>query len=160
MIEAPGRLPAGEVVALAAAGRKLAAVRVLVAGLARGGKAQKRPVRILDLDLPALHGGDMLRVVALRAAQVRMPALQRIPGLAMIELVLHRRPADDVEIHAVMLGMAPCAVDVPFCQVRDPAMIAGAPRDALPDFRVAIQAAQPGAARPEDMAVGAADGTA
>ena len=65
----------------------------------------------------------MARVMALLAMQSGMAPDQRIAGLAVVEFVLGGGPADDVEVLAVVFGMATRAIDVSLGPVDHPSVI-------------------------------------
>src|SRR5205814_6796093 len=108
VVERGGRLPRLLVVALLALGRELPPVLVEVAGVAAGGGAQegrflRKPVEQLAYG----SVGDEGALVAVVAAHLGggMPALERPPGLLVIETVAATLPLAHREVLAAVIGV-------------------------------------------------------
>lgn len=105
-------------------------------------QAQQGMVAIPHPDGDALRLHDVLRIVAAVASQAGVLAHQRIAGLAMIELALRRVPFDDVEVLAVMLGVAAGAVFVKLRVLYHPRVISAAFGNTGANLYVTTQAAE------------------
>lgn len=78
---------------------------VFVALRALARHTQEGPLQILHLDAVALDFGDGRRVVALRAFQRRVLALERVTCGRVMEPARRWIPLNEVEIFTVVLGV-------------------------------------------------------
>ena len=106
VIELRHALPVREGVTGGAVFAQLADVLVDVAAQTIPCKSQERPVQIFNDDVVPLRCGDMLRRVALFAAEARMAPFQRVSRLVVVEGLKAGLPVDQAEIHAIVLRMA------------------------------------------------------
>lgn len=150
------RLPIDEVVARSAILAQPSLVLILVASHARRGKAEIGPAGIFDLDRGAFLGRNVRGIMALRALQPSMLALENVPGLFVIEGL--GIPLDQREIFTIVLGMTAGALLAGTARNvvgRMQALVSG---EAGSDFRVTIKAFE-GSLTAEFMASGAIGGT-
>jgi hypothetical protein len=85
---------------------ELPSMFVRMAGTALPAQAEIRPLEVFHPDGHPLRQLHARRIVASRAGQSGVPAIQRISGLAMIELVDTDVPANGNKLLAVMLRVA------------------------------------------------------
>jgi hypothetical protein len=112
MIKPSDVLPGGRHVAALASFAYLPLVFVLVARGAVAAESEVSPLEIFDQDLGAERCRDVLRIVALRALQSIVAAVQRVPGLTVIEVVEAHVPADGDEVLAIMIRVTLGAMSV------------------------------------------------
>lgn len=106
MIETRNGLPVVEAVALRAILTQSPAMCIFVAGNAVLRESQEGAIQILSLQTGTFCGEDMGGVVALPTRERRMFSLQRVARLVVVEGLLRRLPMNDLEIDAVVLGVA------------------------------------------------------
>jgi hypothetical protein len=152
MIEAGGLLPALHGVAVSAVGAQLPAMDVGVAGGALLRESEIRAIQVLHPNAGMIEPGNDMRVVASVAGKTCMLSNQRITGLPMIEFRGRRFPLDDVEVNAVVLGVAPRTVFNGSGTFDHRRVIPVSRREALPDLLVAAQTLQAGRSGTENMA--------
>ena len=85
---------------------QLAVVLVDVAAQAIAGEAEKCLVQIFQHDSVPLGRGDVLGRVALLAFEARVAAFERVTGLGVVKILEAGLPVDEIEIDAVVFGMA------------------------------------------------------
>lgn len=139
MIKVADRFPIVEAVALRTVLAQPAAMCIRMASSALARKAEKRPVKILYLDSSSLGLRNVRRVVALLASEAGVFPFQRISGLSVIESLLRRFPVNDLEVFAVVLGMATDALLVTGLRHQG-SVITPTRRNALSNFGVALEA--------------------
>ena len=155
VIKTRSRLPGFDRVAAGAIGPELTPVLVCMTGSAGRGDAQIGVVQVLHLDARTIGLQNPLRVMAALAGESCMLASQRVASLPMIELASRRLPFDDVEIFAVMLGVAARAVLPAIRVLHHPCVKAAAGLNPLPDLSVATEASQARRSSSESVTRGA-----
>ena len=120
MIECFYGFPVVVIVAGLALCAQLAFVMVLMTGEAGRVQTFERPRQIVNHDDFSVCRGDVLRVMALFAFQLRVLAEEHIPGLLMIEFIFGGIPLEDTEVLAVVLGVASGAIGIAFAAVGHP----------------------------------------
>ena len=151
VIERLDRRPVRKAVASLAVGTELTRVAVFVTGQAGGVQPLESASRT-DHDVLAVGFGNMPGIVALRTLQRGVPPLQGVAGLAVVEVVLRRRPANDSEVLAVVLGVAARAIEIAGCAVDDSPVVALVLRHQRVNLQMAGGTAQLGRACAEDVA--------
>ena len=131
--------PVGDIVAALAIRSQLAFVEIGVATDAVLRKPQEGRREILLFDQRALGGDDMRGRVAFLAFEGGMFLRQRIPGLAMIELLLRWVPMHESEVYAVVLQVAAHAIPAVGILHAQLCVKSPAHRQALGDLLVAIE---------------------
>lgn len=117
MIECFYGFPVVVIVAGLAFGAQLAFVMVLMTREAGRVQAFERPRQIVNHDDFSVCHGDVLRVMALFAFQLRVLAEEHITGLLMIEFIFGGIPLEDAEVLAVVLGVASGAIGIPLAAI-------------------------------------------
>jgi hypothetical protein len=119
---------------------ELPAMFILMTGDALRGQAQEGPIPVLDLEGAEFFRRDKFLTVALLAGQGGVLALQGIPRLVVVESVPAARPGYNGERAPEVLGVASDAI-LPRVRLIDHTCVVTATiRQALLDFRMAIQA--------------------
>ena len=106
MVKLRDILPVFKIVALLAILSQAAAMLIFMAVHAIGRDAEKSSGLVSNLDGKHFIGLDVGRGVAAVARESGMLALQVVAGLTVVETGRRRRPFDDFEIFAVVLGVA------------------------------------------------------
>jgi hypothetical protein len=152
MVEVFGCFPVLHVVALGALVAELAFVRIVVAGLAKGGKSEIGFGEIFILDERAVCGDHVGRRVALFARQRRVLPLQVVARQAMIEFFPRRLPMDKIVILPIVFQVTANAILPVRILHLQPRVISMVSRNRLRHFLVTIEALKGGSAGPERMA--------
>ena len=84
-----------------------ARVRILMARNAIFRQAQPGFGEVSKFDLGSLCRTNMCRCVALFARDAGVLAFEQVPGLTVIEAIERNVPMDQIEVHAIVFGMAP-----------------------------------------------------
>lgn len=106
-----GRLfPGFKAVAAPAVTSELAAMHILMAAATLRPEPQKRPRQVLYPDHASLCRVDEPGLMALRARQASVLALEHIARLGVIEIFAPSFPFDDIQLAPVMLGVAAHAI--------------------------------------------------
>jgi hypothetical protein len=156
--ETRGRLPGVERVAAGAMGIELAAVFVAVAGSAVAGQAEIGAIQILEEDASAGRWRNIVGFVALVAGDGGVTAFERVAGLAVVEGFAVGLPMDELEIRAVVFGMAFGALGPGDVRGEEGGMQAAVFREALANLGVALEAFEDARAAAEVVALGAVGG--
>ena len=106
MIEAWGRLPACQSVALRAVSAELSAVLIRMTAHAITRQTQIRAVQIFDLNTRTPGRWNVLSIVTFLAGYSRMFSFEWITRLTVVQGFAVRIPVNHIEIHAVMIGVA------------------------------------------------------
>jgi len=100
------RFPVREIVALRTVRPQPAGVRIFMAGDTILRSAQVSAGQVLDLDQWPIRGADVRWGVALLAGHSGVLALEGVAGLAVVKRGSRRVPANQVEIHTIVVRMA------------------------------------------------------
>jgi hypothetical protein len=112
MVEPGDILPIGGDVAALAGAAQLALVHVLVAGGAIPAQTQVGTLQVLDQNVSAGGGRNVVGIVALTAFEMRVAPVQRVAGFPVIEFVERHIPVDRNKVLAVVVGVALDALHV------------------------------------------------
>src|ERR1035438_9593140 len=137
MVEPGDILPIGGDVAALAGAAQLALVHVLVAGGAIPAQTQVGMLQVLDQNVAALSGRNVLGIMALSALEVRVAPVQRIAGFPVIEFVERHIPVDGNKVLAVVVGMALDALGVRRSFVHERGVKTAVGGEPLADFGMA-----------------------
>jgi hypothetical protein len=105
-------------------------------------QAFKGPVQILHQDTLTVCLSYVTGVVALLASQAGVTSLQKISGSSVIELRFRFGPLKDLEVFAIVLGVAACAIQIALARIDGTPVITFALRDQNANLLVTRQAAQ------------------
>jgi hypothetical protein len=139
---------------------ELAAMLVGMARGAFGGKAQPGAAKIAHADGRPRGFGDVIRRVAARAGQASVFALQRIPGLPMVELFDGTAPTEDNGAAAHVFSMAASTILNTLSVVNHAGVVPGVVGQTITNLRVTLQALQACHARAEHVTPGTIRGPA
>jgi hypothetical protein len=117
-------------------------VLVDMTGAALTAQAQVRLFQILHLDDFSLDRLHSQRIVTAGAGETGVAAIQRVPGLAVVELVQADVPADGNEFLAVVFGVAFDALFLAAGLAQERWVQALVRRQSLTDFGVAGETAE------------------
>ncbi len=109
VIESLRRIPIHKVVALRAIRTELSFVRILVAGGTNGRQTEETLLQIVHFNQWLYRSTHVRGRVALAAIDLCVLSVQHVARLRMIKFLLRPNPVNQLEIFAVMLGVALCA---------------------------------------------------
>ena len=109
VVESLNLLPITCVVTILALGSELPFVLIRVARVTRWRESEESAIQILDPYGCFLDGADVARVMAFRARQSDVLAIEVPAGFRVIELLLRRNPSNEAEVGAVMFRVASTA---------------------------------------------------
>jgi hypothetical protein len=136
---------------------QLACMHVAMARRAGLAEAEVGAIQILDADLLPRLDGDPLGCVTLGTLDPGVFPLQRKPGQPVVEFFTRGRPRHNVEIAAVVFGVAPGAPGFDPPALHHTRMVAHAEFEARRDLLVAAHTLKNWFARPEHMALQASE---
>lgn len=154
------RLPAFGRVATLAIPSELTAMHVLMALRTLARQTQVRTLQVLHLDALALDFRDARRVVALRTLKLSVLAFERVTRRRVIELAGRRVPLDELEVLAVVLGMAAGACLVRALRAHQRRVEPALPLQPERNLHMAVEALEAGGAFAQFVARSAARGAA
>lgn len=151
MPKSGGRTPPLERVATGAVLTQPVSMDVFMTRRAGLREAEHRSVQVHE-DSGLLFGRNMGGFMAVIAAQLRVAALEPIPGLVVVESVPSGRPLQDLEIPPEVLGVTVHARFVPGLRRRDPGVVSGPRLNPVGDLGVTARAPELRPADAEGMA--------
>src|SRR4051812_41272968 len=136
---------------------QLRSMRVRMTGQAIPPEPEIGVIEALRGNCRSAGNRNSIRVMALRAFQRQVFALERISGLAMVELIRTGRQANQLEMAPGMFRMAARAIHLTARAIDNLRMEAGVFIKAIFDVHMARKTFQSRRARPERMAVRATE---
>ena len=155
VVEARERFPAVHVVAALAIAPELAAVRIGMADEAIARQSEEGARQQLLSDEAPLGFGDVLRRMTFLAVQPGVLSLQRVAGLGVVKPFGRGIPLDEIEIFAVVFGVAGNAGFAGGALREQRRMQAAIFLETIGNERVAVQALEGGASGTELVTRGA-----